>query len=168
MKHFGSNKEYDPIRNAFWWTAAVASFWLPFKLLWRQNVFASPEWRSILPIGICFVSILLHEGLHGVGLHFLGGVSWRSVKFGVNRWPYLNPYTSFSVPITMQAYRRMLALPGVVLGLIPGIVGVTIGNVGLTLWGIINCVLASADILLILQHRHEPADRIGICNQLDR
>ncbi len=89
----------------------------------------------------------LHEALHGLG-HVWGGASWRDVQFGMH-WAALTPFAQCLVPTRARSYRRTLALPGLVLGAGPLLVGLGTGSWSATFYGFLMLVAAAGDVLIL-------------------
>ena len=107
-------------------------------------------------LGGLFISIAVHELLHGVGF-VMGGLSWRDVKFGVF-WEALTPYATSPVPMRVHTYRVATSLPGVVLGLVPAIIGVATGNGAVTVYGAFMLAAAGGDAIVLWVTRHLAKD----------
>jgi Putative zincin peptidase len=109
------------------------------------------------PWGLCaafFAGLFVHEGLHGLGF-LLGGARSSEVKFGI-AWSKLMLYTSCRVPLSARAYRVAVALPGVVLGLLPALVGLALGWWTWTLFGIFMIGPAAGDAAVLWAIRAVP------------
>ena len=109
-------------------------------------------------LGTLFVSIIIHEMLHGIGF-VMGGLKWRDVKFGVF-WKMLTPYATSSVPMPVRTYRLATSLPGIVLGLLPAVVGLAIGNAVVTMYGAFMLAAAGGDAIVLWVTRHLHRDVI--------
>jgi len=82
----------------------------------------TPIWLFLL---VLVVSVFVHEGLHGIGWGVLGGAGWDAMKFGVKQ---MTPYAHCKIPLNAASYRVGAALPGLVLGVLPGVIGVIFGS----------------------------------------
>lgn len=129
---------------------------VPFSLFWGQNPLFDVGWPFGWWIIGFFASIIIHELLHGLG-YALGGAGWGNVKFGVI-WKYITPYAHCKVPLPAQAYTVAVALPGIVLGGIPVIVGWLLGNADLTLYGAIMLSAAAGDLMVLASLVRVPRD----------
>ncbi|HEX6384259.1 MAG TPA: alpha/beta fold hydrolase, partial [Anaerolineae bacterium] len=141
--------------------AVFLLFLLPFGLLWGQT-------RQIISVdladvGVMILALLLgivtHELLHAIGFVYLGKVRWSAVKFGFS-WKGLAPYAHCRQPLAAAAYRASGLLPGVVLGLIPGLIGVVTGSRWLVLWGTIMLIAAGGDLAVWWAIRSVPTDAL--------
>jgi hypothetical protein len=104
---------------------------------------------------LLLLSIVVHELLHGLGFVLAGRVSWRELKFGL-KWGVA--YAHCKVPLSARAYRVATALPGIVLGLLPGLLGLALGNAWLTVYGALLSASALGDVLILWLLRSVPGE----------
>ncbi len=134
----------------------LTGFFVSYSLLWSSEGLLSAlerMWSPFLPL--LLFSIVVHELLHGLGFVLLGRVSRREIKFGV-KWGVA--YAHCKVPLSARAYRATTALPGLVLGLVPGLLGLAEGNAWLTMYGAIMSVAALGDVLILWLLRSVPGE----------
>jgi len=81
---------------------------------------------------LVLASIVVHELIHGLTWMGLGEKSFSALKFGV-QWKTLTPYAYLKEPVDVKVYRLGGFMPGFVLGLLPFILSLTLGN-GTLLW----------------------------------
>jgi hypothetical protein len=93
-------------------------------------------------------SIVVHELLHGLTWMAFGKKSFSSIKFGV-QWKTLTPYAHLKVPIEVNVYRMGGFMPGFVLGILPFLLSLILGNSNLLWFGIIQTAAASGDWLIL-------------------
>ncbi len=103
--------------------------------------------------------IVLHELLHAAGWIWFGRVRRQDVRFGF-QWKTLTPYAHCTVPLRASAYRAGTLLPGLALGLIPGLLGVVLGNFFLLAFGFFFTFAAGGDFLILWLLRGVPADTL--------
>lgn len=129
----------------------------PFWLLWGATIPAQlAALPSVWQLLLTFAgAIVLHELLHAVGFVIVGGVPGTAVKFGFS-WKGLAPYAHCRIPIDIRAYRIATALPGLLLGLLPGAWGVINGSLLLTLFGTLMLIAAGGDFAVLLAIRRVP------------
>jgi hypothetical protein len=121
---------------------------------WRwDNILFSQPWGFW---AVLVASIFVHEGLHGLG-YLLGGARLSEVRFGI-AWSKLMPYANCRTPLSARAYRVAGALPGVVLGLLPALVGVALGWWTWTLFGTLMVGSAGGDAAALWAIRRLPAN----------
>lgn len=128
---------------------------LPYRLLWGNaslDVAAKQmlHWRSLF---ILIGGILLHEGLHALGWKVFGRLPWAHLHFGVKM---LTPYTHCSAPLPLAAYRWGTALPGLLLGVLPLLAGLLLGEGRLLLWGTVFTAAAAGDGMVLWLVRAAP------------
>jgi hypothetical protein len=99
--------------------------------------------------------ILIHELLHAVGFVVVGKVPPTAVKFGFS-WQGLAPYAHCAEPMRASAYRLSVVLPGLVLGILPGILGIIGLSWSWLLWGILMTTAAGGDLAVLLAIRQVP------------
>lgn len=102
---------------------------------------------ALLFVGALAIGTVLHEGLHGVGYAW-GEASWNDVQMGMN-WTALTPFARCEVPLRAESYRIAVALPGLVLGVIPLGIGLSTGYWLATFYGFLMLVAAAGDILML-------------------
>ena len=117
------------------------------------------EFPTFWSVGSIMLGVVAHELLHGVGFRYFAGVSWRDIRFGVHV-KYLVPYASSHVPMTVEAYRGVTVLPGIVTGILPLLVGLATGSLAWTAFGAILLGGAGGDALILWYIRHLPRGTI--------
>lgn len=138
------------IMLTLWVTAA---FFIPYALIWgSDSLWAVFDGWLLL---VLVLSVVVHEVLHAVGYTLVGRVSWREVRFGT-KW--LMVYVHCRVPMTASAYRIAVVLPGVILGLVPGMMGLAWGNAWLTVYGTLMTISALGDLMILWLIRSVPGD----------
>ena len=75
-------------------------------------------------------------------------MSRHAIKFGI-KWKVLTPYGHYKIPLSVSAYRRSVALPGLILGLLPALLGIVFGNKWLLFYGLVMLAAASGDIIVL-------------------
>ena len=135
-------------------------FW-PYAQIWGESVLANVIGVDfsdfILIVVIFFASILVHEWLHVFGFTRVGKAPKTSVKYGFS-WKGLAPYAHCSAKMTTAAYRISVVLPGLVLGVLPAILGILFGVWWLTAWGTLMFAAAGGDLAVLLAIRNVPRD----------
>ena len=98
-------------------------------------------------IGI-LAGIIAHELIHGFAWRYFGNKKSGQIKFGIN-WKTLTPYAHCTEPMEVEAYRIGAAAPGIILGLIPYLIGLVAGNPVVSFFGLFFCFAASGDALIL-------------------
>lgn len=114
-----------------------------------------PFWRFLL---IFVVGVLAHEVLHGVAWRLAGAMP-GSISLGF-QWKTLTPYAHSDAPMTARAYRIGAVTPGVVLGVIPALVGLGVGAGAVFWFGIFFTLAAGGDALILWLLRGVASDRL--------
>lgn len=134
---------------------------IPHWLLWKEmaflDAFTSLSLRVLL-LGFVLM-IVLHEAIHGLTWMMVGDLTLRQIKFGVI-WKALAPYAHPKVPLSARAYRLGVLMPGLLLGLLPAIVGVALGDSFLAGWGALLLSFAGGDLLVLLAIYSVPAEAL--------
>ncbi|MBE8714244.1 DUF3267 domain-containing protein [Sphingobacterium hungaricum] len=103
---------------------------------------------GLIPLVVMLIGIVLHELIHG--LTFLpfckNGV--KSIKFGILK-QYMTPYCHCKEPLKVKHYRVGVLMPAIVLGFIPAIVSIVIGDFYLLLFGMFFTQAAVGDFMIL-------------------
>jgi hypothetical protein len=126
-----------------------------FSLIWGVDSLLAgaslfKHLHILLPI--LFISILMHEGLHWVGYVTIARLPWRTVRLGFSLRSFA-AYVHAGSPVPLSAYRRLVALPGVLLGVIPVVVGVAWEWGSMVLYGFLMLIGASGDFAILWKIR---------------
>ncbi|MEP7287170.1 MAG: DUF3267 domain-containing protein [Chloroflexota bacterium] len=118
---------------------------LPYWLVWHEIALIN------FNIGIILISlipsIIIHEGLHGVG-YMLGGAKFSEVKFGF-LLSKLAPYAHCKIPLKASSYRIAVALPGFILGILPLIWGLVAHSPTITFYSLTMILAAIGDLITL-------------------
>ena len=117
-----------------------------FKLFWFILKF--PLYYFI----VLLLGIFIHEWIHGVCFALFAKSKWKSVKFGV-LWTSFTPYAHCTDQLKINHYRIAVIMPGLLLGLIPAIASLFIGNIILLIIGILFSFTAAGDFVIIYEMR---------------
>jgi hypothetical protein len=123
-----------------------------YYLLWGQDDLFDRFKMFFMNLGFfLFVyinGIILHELLHGIVFSIYAKKGYKSVKFGV-LWEFLTPYCHCKEPLKIREYIIAALAPTVVLGLVPSIISLFIGNIELLLFGILFFAAGAGDLMLV-------------------
>jgi succinate dehydrogenase hydrophobic anchor subunit len=134
----------------------MAISFVSYALIWGSASLQAVLGRLISPFLLVFaLSIVVHEALHGLGCVLVGRVPRREIKFGFKG---LMVYVHCKAPMTASAYRISLMLPGVIMGLIPALVGLAWGSAWLTVYGTLMVIAALGDLMVLWLIRSVPRD----------
>ncbi len=135
--------------------AAYALIWGWSALGDGFNALIYPFWRFLL---IFVAGIVVHEALHGIAWR-LTAAPKGTISFGF-QVKTLTPYAHCSAALPARAYRIGAATPGVMLGLVPALVGLGF-EMGATFWfGTFFTLAAGGDALILWLLRGVPSDHL--------
>jgi hypothetical protein len=102
----------------------------------------------LLFLVLLIASVIVHELIHGLTWMWFGKKSFSTVQFGI-QWKTLTPYAHLKEPIEVNVYRIGGFMPGFVLGILPFILSLILGNVNLLWFSVIQTAAASGDWLIL-------------------
>jgi len=111
-----------------------------------QQIVDTPLWLLSVPIAL-LVGVVLHELIHGIVMTVFAKNGLKSISFGFNAKAFA-PYTHCKEPLSPNAYRLTLVMPGVLLGDIPVLVSWFTGNILFLFFGILFTLGAVGDIII--------------------
>jgi len=125
----------------------------PYILIWSYESFeVSRKVFIIYLLPLILVGIFVHELLHGISWAFYSSKGMKSIKFGF-KWKFLTPYCHCKEPLKLQHYRIGVAMPLLILGILPSIIAIIIGSGALLTFGIIFSWAAGGDIIALFMLR---------------
>jgi hypothetical protein len=129
-----------------------------YLVVWGKEYFLEGfrGFRSLYTYLFLIIGFFLHEMIHLSGYHFLGKVAFKKIRIGF-QVKSLTPYAYCSKSMTLNAYRWSALLPGIVLGILPGIYFLITGNSYIFILAMIFTIAAGGDFLLIWLLRKTPA-----------
>ncbi|GIV57873.1 MAG: hypothetical protein KatS3mg042_0786 [Rhodothermaceae bacterium] len=146
------------LRPVLRWSVYLALLlFVPFVLVWGGPSYDLGGWPAAVltvlaggvgAVGIYAISAVLHEALHALAMRVVAGVPWRSIRFGV-RWRDGVAYVHTDRPMTVRAYRVVLAVPGLLQGVLPALAGLFYGNGWLLLYGYVMLVSSLGDAVML-------------------
>ncbi len=121
-----------------------------FLLGWGWRALVAPvtsAWTYLLAIPVFALSVVLHEGIHGLMMLVPGGKPLSDIRFGFLR-EYLAPYAHCTTPLHAWQYRIVVLAPGFVLGVLPTLAALWIGWGWLLWYGVLMMSVALGDLLV--------------------
>ncbi|MEJ8757337.1 DUF3267 domain-containing protein [Pontibacter sp. H259] len=149
----------------FFMVPVILIFIPAYVLLWpAQFEFASlksylQEHKStflfypFLAFLIMIPGAVVHELLHGVTWAAFCKNGLRSIKYGVH-WKMLTPYCHCKEVLPLRPYILGGMMPGIVMGILPSIAGLILGNIPVFLFGLLFTIAAGGDMLVLWMLRH--------------
>ncbi len=131
-----------------------------YLLGWGFDKFKA-GWNSVSAGVVYFIvafiaGVILHELIHGFAWAYFGKQPLRAIQFGI-QWKTCTPYAHCTEALEVHAYRIGACLPGVLLGVVPALIGIISGSGELLLWGLIFTLAAGGDMLVVWLIRNVPA-----------
>ena len=131
---------------------------LPFILIWNYEIFKTGldifmDHFLLYMLG----GIVIHELLHGLTWGYFASNGLKSIKFGI-KWEFLTPYCHCKEPLKVKHYKIGGAMPLIVLGIIPSIIGLIIGHGGVLSFGLFFTWAAGGDIIALYMLRKLDGD----------
>jgi hypothetical protein len=128
----------------------------PFKLIFGRNMVSFGDITAMQWV-ICgvtfFLGIAVHELIHGLTAIWYGNIKLSDAKFGI-QWKTLTPYFHSKAAIIAKRYRIVAVMPLIIMGIIPYIIALIIGNGWLLAFGILFILTAGGDILILWMMRN--------------
>jgi hypothetical protein len=131
----------------------IIVYLLAFIVVWgkeKLNIVLEQDFYILISKAI--IGTIFHELIHGFTWLILSKNKIASIKFGIN-WKYLTPFCHCKKSIKVRFYRIGIAMPLILLGLLPSSVALIIGNSVLYLWGLFFSCLATGDIIVLFMLR---------------
>lgn len=142
----------------------VLIFGFPYYFIWKPEINLTEILDSLGPQGvfirfffftaIVIIGIIAHELIHGITWARYTEKGFKSIKFGV-MWKMLTPYCHCKEPLKVGQYIAGAIAPAILLGILPSIVGVIAGHLGMLVFGIFFTISAGGDFLMINLIRKE-------------
>lgn len=103
--------------------------------------------------------IVLHELIHGFTWMLVGKKPFNAIKFGFQLKTF-TPYAHCKEPLNVNVYRIGAFMPGLLLGILPSMIGILIGNNWLTAFGILFTTAAGGDFVILWLIRNVSKDKL--------
>ncbi len=132
------------------------AFLLMYLYTWRWNtdlnvsIEGSADFLYFILIlaAIIILGSILHELIHGFTWAYFGHKPLSAIKFGF-QWKTLTPYAHCHEPMEVQAYRLGGAMPLLVMGILPALIGIFTGNGWIMFFGFLFTIGAGGDVLVL-------------------
>ena len=105
-------------------------------------------WGFVLLLAVILLGVVVHELIHGLAWVIFGRKAFSAIKFGF-QWKTLTPYAHLKEPVEVNAYRMGGFMPGFILGILPYIMSIVLGNGNLFWFGLIHTAAAGGDWLIL-------------------
>lgn len=122
-----------------------------FVLIWDKGTYESGIHiiKTNLPLTLLVfvIGIILHEGIHGLTWAIFAPNGLKSIKYGI-KWLYLMPYCHCNQTMKRNYFILGVIMPGLLLGIIPTIIGFFNANAWISIAGIIFTGAAGGDFII--------------------
>lgn len=137
----------------------------PYVALWSFSALGT-AWKMLLAhpflaLVLFIVGVVIHELLHGLSWWYFGRKPRSVIKYGF-QVKTLTPYAHCTEPMDVRAYRIGAAMPGLVLGIAPWLVGLATGHEPSLLFGLLFTIAALGDAMVLWMIRHVERGRLVI------
>jgi hypothetical protein len=102
---------------------------------------------------VFFAGIIIHEFLHIIGWAFFTSKGFKSFRIGI-KLKYITLYCHVKEPLKVKHYRAGIALPLIILGIIPSLYGIFTGNGTVFSFGLLFTLMAGGDIIVLMWLRN--------------
>ena len=138
----------------------ILIYGIPYFLLWggELSTFSIGKAISNRDIGFfgrssiiylsIFGGVIIHELIHGLVWSIYAERGFRSIKFGVI-WKMLTPYCHCKEPLLVKHYIIGAIMPAIILGFLPALYAMIVGDFGWLIFGIFFTMAAAGDFLII-------------------
>lgn len=134
----------------------ILVYGLPFYLIWGEldfiglfvESFKENPLFSIAIVIVLLAGIVVHELIHGATFALFAKHGFKSIKFGI-LLKMLTPYCHCKEPLRVKEYIVGAIMPAIILGLLPGIIAIFIGDVFLLIFAIFFTGAAAGDFMII-------------------
>jgi len=144
---------------------ALVIFGILFAFLWnvkfaqetnllnipRGNILQSLLFFFIYML-ILIIGIILHELIHGIVFARYAKNKYKSIKFGIMpKEKLFSPYCHCKEILRIDHYKMAIIMPTIILGIIPAVISLIIGNIMLLFFGIVFICAGGGDILMLMK-----------------
>jgi len=105
------------------------------------------------------IGVIVHEFIHGITWMYFGKKPLKAIQFGFQVKTF-TPFAHCKEPLSVNAYRIGTLMPGVLLGLLPALIGIANGNAWLLAFGILFITAAGGDFLILWLIRNVSTDKL--------
>lgn len=137
----------------------------PFYLIWGINNASIQKFGLELFIVYIF-GIVIHELIHGLFFVIFSKNKFKSVKFGIKP-KHGAAYCICTEPLKIKHFIIVTIMPAIILGFIPGLISLILGNIYFLVFSLIFIMGASGDFLVIFKMIKEnkedyAIDKLGV------
>jgi pimeloyl-ACP methyl ester carboxylesterase len=139
---------------------ALLGLFVPFQLRWGLAPPRLPAGRPVAALlgffGLLLAGLLLHEATHLAAYYVIGRVPRGTARLGAGHVG-LAPRVRCPTLLPARTYRAILLAPGVLLGVVPGIIGIAVGSWLLVVWAVWMLAASGGNLATLWAMRGLPA-----------
>jgi pimeloyl-ACP methyl ester carboxylesterase len=139
---------------------ALLGLFVPYQLRWGLTPPRLPAGRPVAALlgffALLLAGLLLHEAAHLAAYYVIGRVPRGAARLGGGHIG-LAPRVRCATLLPARTYRAILLAPSVLLGLLPGIIGIVVGSWLPVVWGVWMLVASGGNLVILWAMRGLPA-----------
>jgi hypothetical protein len=148
----------------------------PFYVIWHQKISISQRinidtkrrlfimLKNIsVTIIVVIIGSILHELIHGLFYVLFTKNKFKSIKFGI-KLKYGAAYCICAEPLKVRYFNIVTIMPAIILGFIPSVIAVIIGNLLMLIFGIAFITGGTGDFFVIIKLVKENKDNYVLDN----
>ena len=135
--------------------------------IWKERNFVS-ELSSLISANflifllILFIGYIIHALIQGLTWQLLGNNKLNAIGYGIRRKD--RGSVSFNAyckePMELKTYKIGIAMPGIILGILPAVLGIFTGNYLVFIFGLFGVLYSGENILVLWLLREVKADSL--------
>lgn len=135
--------------NVFAIILMILLFAIGFGLFYLvRRDFEFPRNNLVVIVVALLALTVIHELIHGACWSLFTPHHFKDIEFGIMKRT-MTPYCACLVPLKKEQHLFGTAMPLIVLGILPMIAGIALGNLSVLFIGIFMAVGAAGDIMII-------------------
>jgi hypothetical protein len=164
------NMVYATIFSLFVLIFSVIIFGIPYYFIWAYNSeiklfpILIDTMHRIIFICICIFGLFLHELIHGLFFGIFAKDGFKSIKIYFEK----NVFTFICYcqnELKIKHFRIGTIMPLIIIGIIPTILAIIIGNTPLLIFGILYISASGGDILIIKRIFNKNKNDLILCRK---
>lgn len=118
------------------------------KIVLQKMRISNISYKILGFVTVFIFGISFHEFLHGITFALVNEKGFKSIKFGITRSSF-TPYCHCTEPLKRNYYILVAAVPGIIMGILPLIVGFIIANPFVCFIGYLFILGALGDVIIV-------------------
>ncbi len=105
-------------------------------------------WNVVVLILAILAGMVAHELIHALSWVIFGHKSFSAIRFGI-QWKTLVPYAHLKESVEVNSYRIAAFMPGLLLGILPYLLSLLLGDGNLFWFSLVHTSAAGGDWLIL-------------------